>query len=161
MQSFGTWEPGPSLGVAQCDPSRFGKFNKRRQSHVPIKVNLIGFLGGDAEVRNANNRSFTTLSLATKSSYKDKKSGQYVSHTEWHRCVIFGKLSEFASTLTKGAHIQVEGELRSRQYDSKKTDSRQRLWEIRVDSILKLDRAEKASADDQEHEDASSEEPAA
>ena len=28
------------------------------------KVNLIGFLGGDAEVRNANNRSFTTLSFS-------------------------------------------------------------------------------------------------
>ena len=26
------------------------------------KVNLIGFLGSDAEVRTANNRSFTTLS---------------------------------------------------------------------------------------------------
>ena len=125
------------------------------------KVNLIGFLGSDAEVRTPNNRSFTTLSLATKSSYKDKKSGQYVSHTEWHRCVVFGKLAEFAGTLTKGSHIQVEGELRSRQYDSKKTDSRQRIWEIRVDSILKLDRAEEASADDQEHDDASSEEPAA
>jgi single-strand DNA-binding protein len=107
------------------------------------KVNLIGFLGSDGEVRTANNRSFTTLSLATKSSYKDK-SGQYVSHTEWHRCVVFGKLSEFAGTLTKGAHIQVEGELRSREYDSKKSDSKQRIWEIRVDSILKLDRAEKA-----------------
>ncbi len=125
------------------------------------KVNLIGFLGSDAEVRTANKRSFTTLSLATKSSYKDKKSGQYVSHTEWHRCVVFGKLSEFAGTLTKGSHIQIEGELRSRQYDSKKTDSRQRIWEIRVDSILKLDRAEKASADDHEHDDASSDEPAA
>ena len=108
------------------------------------KVNLIGFLGSDAEVRTANNRSFTTLSLATKSSYKDKKSGQYVSQTEWHRCVVFGKLSEFAGTLTKGAHVQVEGELRSRQYDSKKTDAKQRIWEIRVNSILKLDRAEKA-----------------
>lgn len=43
------------------------------------KVSLIGFLGGDAEVRNANNRSFTTLSLATKSSYKDRKSGQDVA----------------------------------------------------------------------------------
>src|SRR5947207_12178177 len=96
---------------------------KRPQFHIKNKVNLIGFLGSDAEVRTANNRSFTTLSLATKSSYKDKKSGQYVSHTEWHRCVVFGKLSEFAGTLTKGSHIQVEGELRSRQYDSKKTDS--------------------------------------
>ena len=85
------------------------------------KVNLIGFLGSDAEVRTANNRSFTTLSLATKSSYKDKRSSQYVSQTEWHRCVVFGNLSEFAGTLTKGAHVQVEGELRSREYSSKKS----------------------------------------
>jgi single-strand DNA-binding protein len=124
------------------------------------KVNLIGFLGSDAEVRTANNRSFTTLSLATKSSYKDKKSNQYVSQTEWHRCVVFGNLSEFAGTLTKGAHVQVEGELRSREYSSNKSDSKQRIWEIRVNSILKLDRAEKASPEDQERGDASGEEPA-
>ena len=114
------------------------------------KVTLIGFLGNDAEVRANNNRSFTTLSLATKSSYKDKKSGEYVSHTEWHRCVVFGKLSEFAATLTKGAHIQVEGELRSREYVSKKANAKQRIWEVRVDSILKLDRAEKAAPEEQE-----------
>ena len=124
------------------------------------KVTLIGFLGSDAEVRTTNNRSFTTLSLATKSSFKEKLSGQHVSHTEWHHCVVFGKLSEFAGTLKKGAHVQIEGQLRSREYESKKTDSRQRIWEIRVDSILKLDRAEKASAEDQEHDHASSEEPA-
>ena len=64
------------------------------------KVTLIGFLGNDAEVRTNDNRSFTTLSLATKSSYK--KDGKYISHTEWHRCVIFGKkLAEFAATLRR------------------------------------------------------------
>ena len=125
------------------------------------KVNLIGFLGSDAEVRTANNRSFTTLSLATKSSYKDKKSGQYVSHTEWHRCIVFGKLSEFAKTLTKGAHVQVEGELRSREYTSKKANAKQRIWEIRVNSILKLDRAEKAGPEEQEDDDPNPEEEAA
>ena len=67
------------------------------------KVTLIGFLGNDAEVRTNDNRSFTTLSLATKSSYK--KDGQYISHTEWHRCVIFGKLSEFAGTAEEGRFI--------------------------------------------------------
>ena len=123
------------------------------------KVTLIGFLGSDAEVRSNDNRSFTTLSLATKSSYK--KEGKYISHTEWHRCVVFGKLSEFAGTLKKGAHIQVEGELRSREYDSKKTDSKQRIWEIKVDSILKLDRAEKASPEEQTSDDATGEETAA
>jgi len=125
------------------------------------KVTLIGFLGNDAEVRANNNRSFTTLSLATKSSYKDKKSGEYVSHTEWHRCVVFGKLSEFAGTLKKGAHIQVEGELRSREYDSKKTDAKLRIWEIKVDSILKLDRAEKAAPEEQEQQELTLEDEAA
>ena len=123
------------------------------------KVTLIGFLGSDAEVRSNDNHSFTTLSLATKSSYK--KEGKYISHTEWHRCVVFGKLSEFAKTLSKGAHIQVEGELRSREYDSKKTDSRLRVWEIRVASILKLDRAGKAAGRDQKHDESCQEETAA
>jgi single-strand DNA-binding protein len=112
------------------------------------KVTLFGFLGSNSEVRN--NGSFTTLSLATKSSYK--KNGEYISHTEWHRCVVFGELSEFAKTLAKSAHIQVEGELRSREYDSKKTDSRQRVWEIRVSSILTLDRTEKSVPEDQEQD---------
>jgi single-strand DNA-binding protein len=110
------------------------------------KVTLIGFLGNDAEVRTNNDRSLTTLSLATKSSYK--KDGKYIEHTEWHRCVVFGKLGEFAAKLTKGAHIQVEGELRSREYDSKKTGKKETITEIRVNSILKLDRAAKASAED-------------
>jgi single-strand DNA-binding protein len=123
------------------------------------KVNLIGFLGSDAEVRTNNNRSITTLSLATKSSYK--KDGEYISHTEWHRCVVFGKLSEFAGTLKKGAHILVEGELRSREYDSKKKGTKLRVWEIRVDSILKLDRAEKAVPEEQENAEFNPEEEAA
>ena len=119
------------------------------------KVTLIGFLGSDAEVRSNDNRSFTTLSLATKSSYK--KDGKYISHTEWHRCVVFGKLAEFAATLTKGAHVHVEGELRSREIATKNSDFKRRIWEIRVDSILKLDRAERPGPEDQD----SGEEPAA
>ena len=115
------------------------------------KVTLIGFLGNDAEVRSNDNRSMTTLSLATKSSYK--KDGKYIEHTEWHSCVAFGKLGEFAATLKKGAHIQVEGELRSRKYTSTKTNSEQTIWEIRVNSILKLDRAAKAGAEEQDEEE--------
>ncbi len=124
------------------------------------KVTLIGFLGSDAEVRTNDNRSFTTLSLATKSSYK--KDGKYIEHTEWHRCVVFGKqLAEFAGKLKKGAHVMVEGELRSREFDSKKTGTKQTVWEIRVDSILKLDRAAKATPEEQDEEDVPAEEVAA
>src|SRR5580692_3402316 len=165
-------------GLRKCRASALGSMAHSLNS-VPIqnreiqqtetimyqnKVTLIGFLGSNPEARtNSADFSITTLSLATKSSFK--KDGNYISHTEWHRCVVFGKLSEFAKTLTKGAHIQVEGELRSREFDSKKTDSKRRVWEIRVASILKLDRAEKAAPDDQEkdqeREDAPQEETAA
>ena len=123
------------------------------------KVTLIGFLGNDAEVRTNNDRNLTVLSLATKSSYK--KDGKYIEHTEWHRCVAFAKLGEFAATLKKGAHIQVEGELRSRKYNSTKSNTEVTVWEIRVNSILKLDRAEKASPEEQEESDESSLEAAA
>ena len=147
------WHLGAGPTSLISDPSKIGKFNATEITTMyQNKVTLIGFLGNDAEVRTNDNRSFTTLSLATKSSYK--KDGQYISHTEWHRCVVFGKLSEFAGTLKKGAHLQVEGELRSREYETKKVGKKpaqkKTIWEIRVNSILKLDRAEKASPEEQD-----------
>jgi len=114
------------------------------------RISLIGFLGNDATTRTANNASFTVLSLATKTSYKDKKTGEYNGHTEWHRCIVWGRLAEYAKTLTKGVHVAVEGELRSRERVDKKTDVKQRVWEVRVASILKLDRAERASPEEAE-----------
>jgi single-strand DNA-binding protein len=161
MQSFGTLEHGPL--AKQC-PDQDREIQQTETIMYQNKVTLIGFLGSNPEARtNSADFSVTTLSLATKSSFK--KDGNYISHTEWHRCVVFGKLSQFALTLTKGAHIQVEGELRSREFDSQKTDSKRRVWEIRVASILKLDRAEKAAPDDQpedpQHENVPQEETAA
>ena len=117
------------------------------------RATLMGYLGADAEVRTGkNNQKFTTFSLATKTSYKDKESGEYISHTEWHRLIVFGKLGEFAATLKKGAHVQVEGEIRHTEYTPKKAKKPVRTDSIRVNSILKLDRAEKAAAEDQEAE---------
>jgi len=112
------------------------------------RITLIGFLGQDATTHTANNASFTVLSLATKSSYKDKKSGEYNSHTEWHRCIVWGKLADYAKTLKKGAHLAIEGELRSREWTDKKTSQKSRVWEVRTSSILKLDRAEKAGPEE-------------
>jgi single-strand DNA-binding protein len=114
------------------------------------RISLIGFLGQNATTYTANNASFTVLSLATKSSYKDKKTGEYKGHTEWHRCIVWGKLADYAKTLTKGAHLAVDGELRSRERVDKKTSAKQRVWEVRVASILKLDRAEKAAPEEAE-----------
>src|SRR6185437_9901721 len=149
MQSFGLGSRATRWHSPRVTRAGYGKFNETEITTMyQNKVTLIGFLGSDAEVRTNNDRSLTTLSLATKSSYK--KDGKYIEHTEWHRCVVFGKLGEFAAKLTKGAHVQVEGELRSRKYESTKTSTEVTIWEIRVNSILKLDRAAKAAAEDSE-----------
>jgi single-strand DNA-binding protein len=75
-------------------------------------VNLIGFVGKAAQDNSTN---FTVLSLATKESRKNKQTNEWESRTEWHRILVFGKLGDFAATLTKGVHIEVEGALRSRE----------------------------------------------
>ena len=117
------------------------------------RITLIGFLGGDAEKKVSNATNIAVFSLATKTSWKND-AGTWESRTDWHRCVAFGRLAEFVATLAKGAHIAVEGELRSHEYQrevvvgTETTSIPQRAWEIRVDSVLKLDRAAKGGSND-------------
>ena len=117
------------------------------------KVILAGFLGKDATVHTGNNGNFTVLELATKSSYKDKESGKYISRTEWHSLIVFGGRGEYAAKLKKGDHILVEGELRHTEYESKKTNTTLQSDSIRVTSIQKLDRAQKTSSEAEETEE--------
>ena len=114
-------------------------------------ISLIGFAGKDAEARTTNNQKpYTVLSVATQSSYKDKNTGDYVNRTEWHRVIVWGKLGEFAKKIQKGAHVAVDGELVSREFtDKKHSDVKHRIWEVRATSILKLDRAEKSTPEEQ------------
>ena len=109
------------------------------------RLTLIGFLGNDAEAKTtASGKLFTQLSLATKTSWKDNE-GEWQSRTEWHRIVVWGeKLATFAATLKKGVHIQVEGPLHSREYEKGGVPCR--VWELKAESILKLDRGERAQS---------------
>jgi single-strand DNA-binding protein len=111
-------------------------------------VTLTGFLGGDAGTRTTkNNTNFAAFSLATKNSWKDRETGEWTSRTEWHRAVVFGRLTAFASSLKKGDHVQIQGQLRTRDYV--KDEAKNTVTEIRVTSILKLDRSHKQPAADQ------------
>ena len=107
-------------------------------------IQLKGFLGKDASTKTTRQqRGFTVLSLATKSSYKDKQTGEWVSHTDWHRVVVFGKTDDSAKSLKKGDYVEIEGELRSSQYDSEGAEGQgkqHRVWEIRATKINRLER---------------------
>ena len=59
------------------------------------RITLIGFLGSDAEKRVSNATNIAVFSLATKMSWGNDV-GTRESRTEWHRCVAFEKLADFA-----------------------------------------------------------------
>ena len=114
------------------------------------RATLIGFLGKDAEVKTTRHKaSFVVLSLATKRSWKDRESGDLMSETTWHRCIVWGNLSQYAATLLKGAHVQIEGDIRTRAYSQKSSGkdtaaATKSITEIRVTSITSLSRSKKA-----------------
>jgi single-strand DNA-binding protein len=108
------------------------------------RITLIGFLGQDAESRSTpNGTTYTRLSLATSVSWKEKGSNEYKTRTEWHRIISWNKLAEWAGTLQKGAYIEVEGELRYREYTPAESDRSVRVAEIHANSILALDRSDR------------------
>ena len=112
------------------------------------QLTIIGFTGNDAEPHYTPSGTIvTTLSVATKESWKDAD-GQWQSRTEWHRVVTFGKLAEYARTLAKGSHLMVQGAVRSREYQ--RDGVKHRVFELRADTIAKLDRAERRHEGDVE-----------
>jgi single-strand DNA-binding protein len=112
------------------------------------RITLIGFLGKDAETRfAATGTAYTRFSLATNISWKNKETDEYTTRTEWHRIVVWGKFGEWAGSLKSGAYIEVEGELRYREFQPNGSDAKVRTAEIHASSILTLDRAEKTEHD--------------
>ncbi|HDR1501557.1 TPA: single-stranded DNA-binding protein [Pasteurella multocida] len=74
------------------------------------KVQLIGFLGQDPEMRvTKDGKEVYTLSLATSLSRK-QQDGTYKDYTEWHRITVFNQV-KFMPFLHKGDLVYIEGYL--------------------------------------------------
>ena len=114
---------------------------------LTTRVSLIGYLGKDAEVKTTrSNARFTVLSLATKRSWKDRETGEWQSKSTWHRIVCWGRLADYAAELTKGSHLQVEGEITTREYvektgGKKPVEVKKSITEIRAIQIARLTRS--------------------
>jgi single-strand DNA-binding protein len=83
------------------------------------KVTLIGNLGKDPEVRNAQSgMKIVNLAVATSDSWNDKMSGERKEQTEWHRVVIMNdQLADIAEKyLKKGSKVYLEGKLQTRKW---------------------------------------------
>lgn len=81
------------------------------------KVQLIGHLGRDPEVRPAPSGSpVANFTLAVNRGRRDG-TGQLVEEAEWFRVILWDHLAETAERfLRKGSLVYVEGRLQSRKY---------------------------------------------
>jgi single-strand DNA-binding protein len=91
------------------------------------KVQLIGNLGRDPEIRNTQSGDqIVHLSVATSENWKDKSTGERREKTEWHRVVIFSQpLGDIAKQyLRKGSKVYIEGQLQTRKWTDKQSQER-------------------------------------
>ncbi|ABK46150.1 single-strand binding protein [Magnetococcus marinus MC-1] len=89
------------------------------------KVQLIGNLGADPEVRYTQaGKAMANLNIATSESWNDQQ-GQRQERTEWHRVVIFGKAAEIAQQyMRKGSKVYIEGQLQTRKWQDQSGQDR-------------------------------------
>lgn len=89
------------------------------------KVQLIGNIGADPEVKEtANGSKMVRISLATSENYLNAKK-EKVEETNWHNLLFWGNLA--ASTekyMHKGDSIAIEGRLKNNTFTDKNGEKR-------------------------------------
>jgi single-strand DNA-binding protein len=110
------------------------------------KVQLIGNLGADPEVRStANGTKVATLSVATSRQWNNQ-SGEKQEKTEWHRVVLWNNnrgtgLADVAERwLKKGSPVFVEGSIEYRTWEDREGKTRY-TTEIRGRELIMLGRS--------------------
>ena len=90
------------------------------------KAIIVGNLGKDPEVRHLeNDMVVANFTVATSETYKDRKTGEKVTQTEWHNIVLWRGLAEVAEKyLKKGSQVYVEGKLQTRSWEDKDGNTR-------------------------------------
>jgi len=116
------------------------------------KVQLIGRLGADPDMRYMpDGAPIANLRLATDESFKNQK-GEKIERTEWHRVTCFSKLAEVAGDyMKKGRLVFVEGKLRTRKWTDQNNIDRY-TTEIVASQLRMLDRATQVEATPHEAE---------
>ena len=112
------------------------------------KVQIIGNLGADPEIRvTPSGARVANLSVATSRRWTSRQ-GEQQEKTEWHKVIFWDKLAEVCERfLKRGDRVYVEGSIEYRQYEDKEGQTRY-VTEIRGREMIMLGgRGENASYD--------------
>ncbi len=107
------------------------------------RVQLIGNLGKDPEVKTFDNgKKVARFSMATSETYKNA-TGEKVTETQWHNIVAWnGTAGIVEKYLKKGNEVAIEGKLTYRNWEDK-DGKKHYITEIIANEILLL-KTEKA-----------------
>tara|TARA_B100001093_G_scaffold518185_1_gene602178 strand:- start:3958 stop:4389 length:432 start_codon:yes stop_codon:yes gene_type:complete len=121
------------------------------------KVILMGNLGKSPETRTLESGVvMCRFPIATSETYKNRKSGEKTSHTEWHNVVLWRGLAEVAEKyLNKGDKILIEGRIRSRSWEDKESGQMRFITEILADQMQMIGSVKKSSEDSNEAQEPS------
>jgi len=111
------------------------------------RVILLGNLGKNPETRTLDSGVvMCRFPIATSETFKNRKSGEKMSHTEWHNIVLWRSLAEVAEKyLKKGDKILIEGRIRSRSWEDKESGQMRFITEILADQMQMIGSANKTS----------------
>ena len=103
------------------------------------RASILGRLTRDPEVRTTpNGKNVTSMGVATGRVWTDQ-SGEKQEKTEFHNCVLWGKIGEIAGQyLSKGRRVYLEGRLETRNWTGDDGVKKYRT-EIIVDNLIMLD----------------------
>lgn len=103
------------------------------------RATILGRLTQDPEVRTTpNGKSVASLTVATNRVWTDG-SGTKQENTEFHNCVLWGRLGEIAGQyLAKGRRVYAEGRIETRDWTGQDGVKRYRT-ELIIDNMIMLD----------------------
>ena len=98
---------------------------RRGRSRGLNRVQIIGNLGRDPEMRfTQGGTPFTTFSVAVNENWQTRD-GEQQEHTEWFRVIAWARLAEIANEyLRQGQRVYVEGSLRSSEWQDREGNTR-------------------------------------
>lgn len=86
-----------------------------------LKLEVIGNLGADAQMKNDNGHSYIHFRVAHTDKYQDIASGQMKESTTWVSCFYSGRADGILPYLVAGTKVFVRGHMTLQVYSSPKT----------------------------------------
>jgi len=126
------------------------------------KVQIIGHLGKDPEMRfTPSGKPVTTFTVAVSRTWSTTD-GERHNETEWFNIVAFGSLAETCKQyLSKGKQVYIDGRLQTRRWDDKEGAKHTSVEIVASEMIMLGDRRDQnqqshGAADSESHETESS-----